>query len=448
VLLAFRVTNHKSLRDEAELSLARSTRMASRTDEAGAASDLPSPVAAIYGANASGKSNLLDALAFMATAVRDSYGRWSIEGPIPITPFGLDEAHVDGPSTFEVELLLEGVRYQYGFSLDREQVLEEWLYAYPKKRRQIWFERDTTADDEFRFGTLLEGQKQILAELTRANALFLSVAGSTGHDQLTPVAVWFERSLLVARPRDEQRRLTEAVLKLAASPRLCEQALDILQYADLGIEGVLIEADGEGMQTSLFDDSDELRSWLLEQLADRMTSPRRRPDGTFMRGSLHDRFSLRLVHGATEGKKVALPFESESRGTNALLAITVPALEMLLRGGTLLVDELDTSMHPNLVREVVRLFTPGPTNPRHAQLVFTSHDTSLLGNLSSDESLLERDQVWLTEKDADGSSRLYPLTDFSPRRQENLERGYLQGRYGAVPFFERDQLDALFASGR
>jgi len=128
-----------------------------------------------------------------------------------------------------------------------------------------------------------------------------------------------------------------------------------------------------------------------------------------------------------------LPFEQESKGTQILFSIGVPVLETLERGGVLLIDELEASLHPAIGRHIVRLFNDPKTNPRNAQLIFTTHDTNLLGTTLG-EPVLRRDQVWLTEKDDEGATVLYPLTDFKPRKAENIERGYLQGRYGAVPF--------------
>lgn len=151
--------------------------------------------------------------------------------------------------------------------------------------------------------------------------------------------------------------------------------------------------------------------------------------------------TIKLQHLCDDAAEpVSLSFKSESLGTRALLALSGPVLQALRSGSVLMVDEIDTSLHPRLVTEIIRLFQNSETNPKNAQIIFSSHDTSLLGNLIGDEPILERDQVWFVEKDRRGASSIYALTDFTPRRLENLERGYLQGRYGAVPFLDQKEL--------
>jgi len=141
---------------------------------------------------------------------------------------------------------------------------------------------------------------------------------------------------------------------------------------------------------------------------------------------------LELMHRSREGL-VPMPFERESRGTRAWVCLAGAMLWALEQGAVLLLDELDASLHPRLTLEMVRLFQDPDRNPRQAQLIFNTHDTTLLGTLLG-EPALHRDQVWFVEKDREGATHLFPLTDFKPRKFENLERGYLQGRYGAIPF--------------
>jgi AAA15 family ATPase/GTPase len=141
-----------------------------------------------------------------------------------------------------------------------------------------------------------------------------------------------------------------------------------------------------------------------------------------------------------------LPLEAESLGTQTLFALTGPVIRAISSGDTLFVDEIDASLHPRLTCEIISAFKDPKQNPKQAQIVFTSHDTTLLGGLL-DEAKLARDEVWFTEKKADGATTLYPLTDFSPRKAENLERGYLQGRYGAVPYLRRQLLSEAITRG-
>lgn len=427
-VLAFRVTNHRSLRDEQELSMVRSNRFTRAAEEPRDSNWDPTvnTVAGIYGGNASGKSNLLSAVNFLVTAVKSSHSRWEPDDLIPVDPFRLDSTR-SAPSTYEIEFLLEGVRYQYGFRVDRERVLAEWLYAYPRTKRRVLFERDSAETPNYYFGSFLTGRNQTVAEVTRSNSLFLSAAATTNHAVLGPVAKYLRSDLKFANPLNTDSRLRFTLELLKSNESVGPRVLDLLRVADLGI------CDINVLNRSFTDEERERMLRILEAVSE---------PGTFdpAKVNLDDMPLLELQHQCTEGKPVSLPLDEESVGTRALVALTGPILDVLTRGRTLFVDEIDTSLHPRLVSELVALFKNPDTNPRQAQLVFTSHDTSLLGNVVSDEPLLDRDQIWLAEKNQRGATEVYPLTDFKPRRAENLERGYLQGRYGGVPVFGSQDL--------
>jgi AAA15 family ATPase/GTPase len=400
MLIRFRVANFRSLRDEQELSMVASLREGRHDLIRSDTIDLDLVrVAALYGPNAAGKSNVLCALRFMRNAVEDSHRLWRPEAPIPREPFLLDATASKEASLFEVDLLLDGVRYQYGFKIDSDRVAEEWLYSYPKKRRQLWFSRDAAAPEPFTFGKHLKGNHRIVQTLTRENSLFLSVAAANNHQALLPLYRWFADRLYFSAA-DERDDISFALAMLVPETPKKAAVLDLLELADLGIADLeLREEPREGM-------------FVFEAAA----APR----------------TLEVRHRSVGGL-VSLPLQRESRGTQAWISLTGTILWVLERGAVLLLDELDTSLHPRLALEVIRIFQDPLRNPRNAQLLFSTHDTTLLGNLLGEPSL-HRDQVWFIEKDRDGASHLYPLTDFKPRKFENLERGYLQGRYGAIPF--------------
>jgi len=401
MLIRFRVENFRSIKDEQELSLVASA----LTEHEESLVRVPQydldllRAAGIYGPNASGKSTVVEALGFMQLAVRDSQIRWEPQGEVPRTPFALHPACVDLPSLFAVDLLLDGVRYEYGFVADTWRILEEWLFAWPRGRRQEWFTRDVTREEEFVFSRLLTGENRAITALTRPNSLFLSAAAQNNHEMLSPVHRWFADQLLVASDR-MRRVLTSRVSRGCRDAAYRERVYELLRNADLGISGLeLVE-----------DDAPEA---VFEERVVR-----------FLRSDA----DVRLLHRATSGADVALPFFEESAGTRTLFALAGAVVEALANGGTLVVDELDRSLHPHLSTHVVRTFGDPAANPRNAQLIFNTHDTNLL-----DAGILRRDQVWFTDKGDDGATHLFPLTDFRARKYENLERGYLQGRYGAVP---------------
>ena len=417
MLIEFRVENHRSLRDEQALTFAAG-RIGDPSDPrlrtVAGCSDKLLPAAVIYGANASGKSNVLAALTFMRDAVLFSHRKWEPDGGVPRSAFAWGNQRVE-PSTFEVSFLLDECKYEYGFSVDDVAVIEEWLFAWPKGRKQVWFERD---HGHFNHGENLRGPNEAVREATRPNALFLSTAAQFAHEQLGRLFTWFRAivpvNILGHRYSVFHPAISSGVFRRSKSnaefplrdeseETLVPRIGRLLKTADTGIVDVRrtaaeIDSDDSDHETFAF-------SW--------------RPRIQFQHQAGNDDSWLDLGE--------------ESKGTKTLFRMSLPLLHVLESGGLLLIDELEASLHPLLGSAIVRMFNSPETNPANAQLLFTTHDTNLLGTTLG-EPPLRRDQVWFTEKDGEGATALYPLTDYKPRNVENLERGYLQGRYGAIPF--------------
>ena len=389
MLLRFRAANVYSFRDEFELDLRPRKR-----GEAGSKSE-PTRVVAIYGANASGKSNVIKAVDWMGAAVRGSAMDWTPNGGVPRPLFKLDPAAREEATLFEQEFLLDGVRYVYGFEVSDERVETEWLFEYVTERRRTLFVRDADAEDEYDFkGRWLKGELDQIRRLTRPNALFVTVGAQLNNPQLTRVFEWFgEYASEVGATESAQVYWSRPDGRLGARFADIEP---LLAMADLGIVGAaFVERDIPSRD-----------------------------------GRRHVR-ELRLQHRGVVGP-VDLDFSEESDGTQVWLSTVDEVLAALRAGEVLLHDELDASLHPALVAEVLRLFRDPKANPHGAQLICTLHDVSLLGSAHADPPL-DRREVWITEKDSMGRSELHPLTDAHPATQENLERGYLRGRYGGVP---------------
>lgn len=418
VLIEFRVENHRSLRDEQVLTMEAGTARDKADNRPrqvlGYSKDLL-PVAALYGANASGKSNVLAALAFMRDAVFESHRLWSPDDPIPREPFAWGPKTKD-PSLYEATFIQHDTRYQYGFSAADHCFLEEWLFAWPNGKKQMWFERE---EQKFKFGENLKGENKLIEEVTRPNALFLSAAVQLKHEQLRNVYQWFRVSepLNTRHIRNRGRRFLHRASHRFMLAKLLEEEISkqrqlypedeesdtilddirgLLRHADIGI------LDIESSKSELDDDR-------------RLVGPR-----------------IRVKHQSTF-EDAWLPLEEESQGTQTLFRIALPILNSIRKGSLLIVDELEDDLHPSLAQQIIRQYNDPASNPNNAQLVFATHDTNLLGTTLG-KPVLRRDQVWLTEKDVEGASVLYPLSDFRPRKHENLERGYLQGRYGAIPY--------------
>jgi AAA15 family ATPase/GTPase len=375
----------------------------------GHSASLVLPVAAIYGANASGKSNVLSALDFMRESVIYSQRRWEPDAGVPRTPFAWAD-NLDLPSTFEVIFVQRGIKYQYGFSANNERIEEEWLFAWPNNRKQVWLEREY---DSYKFGDNLKGPNASTSEITRPNSLFLSAAAQNNHKQLSSVFFWF-RNLLSINIGSKANR----AFNFRYSPRFLQSS---------------------SSQLSLFNESDEddttFRLVELLQAADTgVVNIKTIEEEMLPIGGRRPRLLRRIVlQHQKDNESSWLDLEDESEGTKTLFEIAPSLFQVLDTGAVLIIDELESSLHPLLALTILKLFNSPVTNPQNAQLIFTTHDTNLLGTTLGDPPL-RRDQVWFTEKDNTGKSCLYPLTDFKPRQTENLERGYLQGRYGAIPF--------------
>jgi len=410
MLIEFRASNYRSIREEVCLSMVASPdeTLQERNLVLSGVKGVPrlTRSAVVYGANASGKSNLVLALASMRSMVVNSAAGMAPGQRFLHQPFGLDGTHGNQPTTFEVTFVLEGVRHQYGFAFTSERVTEEWLLVYASARAQTWFHRSVVPDspaDEYAFSNHLKGSKDIWEKATRSNSLFLSTAAQLNSEQLLPVYRWFSDNLVVLDAGGQFS--VDGTIHALQQPEHREQVLKLMAAADFGINDIQLERK-QGYRRKL-----EFRA-----------------DGIDTSGEETEFVVPRFQHAGPDGD-VLFDMQQESLGTQRFFAFAGPLIDILASGKLLVVDELDSSLHTLLVRRIVDMFHTPELNTQGAQVVFTTHDTSLLDAYGA----LRRDQVWFTEKQADQATRLYPLTDFSPRKGEALERGYLGGRYGALP---------------
>ncbi len=418
-LLSFTVANVLSYRDEVTFSLVatRLAREGIRRELLTRSSRTPVgvlPAAGVFGANASGKSNILFAMADMRWIVASSFRSGTRSSGIHRRAFALDEAYSMQPSRFEVELILHGVHWQYGFEVDDERVQGEYAYYYPKGRQALVFDR---TQDEITFGPPFRPAGRALRQLVRANSLLLSVAGAAADEHLAPLFQWFLRNLRLAQAENRVSRVAHTA-ELVKDPDIKERVMALVRAADLGINDI----ERAGVPPEVAERLQRALRVLQGEEGDPETSDE----------DLNISFldALRLKHSGASGY-VELDPDLESKGTMVWVGLVGPALEALDGGHVLLVDELDASLHPHLVSLLVKMFQNPRLNQRCAQLIFNTHDVSVLGD--SDQGILGRDQIWFTEKDLEGATSIYPLVDFRPRRDEALGRRYLQGRFGAVP---------------
>jgi hypothetical protein len=436
MLLTFRAANARSFRDELEFSLL-ATRLADRAAarriswREGGKPIAVLPVAGIFGANGSGKTNVLRAMADMRMYVVGSFRQGSPTGGIPNQPFRLDPEFERAPSSYEVDLVLDGVRHHYGFRIDASRVLEEWAFHSPRGRPTLLFRRDR---DEVELGSKERAKGRAVQALLRPNALFLSTGAAANHPLLLSLYRWFQQNLLLAQAdsRPYRQALTTSLLEHEGRR---DQVLALLRAADLGITGATVRELDAKMKERV---QQALRILTGEDGGAENSEP------TFEFAD----FEVRLKHRGASGE-VELHPTDESLGTSVWFGLVGPVVEALSDGSVLLADELDASLHPGLVEQLIRLFQEPETNPKRAQLVFNSHDVTVLGDASNDR-LVGRDQIWFTEKGEDGCTRLYSLTDLDPRRDEAIGRRYLAGRYGGTPILsaaEFDRAAELITSG-
>lgn len=435
MLIQFKTKNFRSISNEQVIDLRPSREQRHKSNVFHADSTKALKAIGVYGANASGKSNLVKAFHAMEAIVRRSATKLNVGEPISqIEPFRLSAATIGEPSSFEVTVVIEQSTYVYGFSATHERVHGEWLAVkQPKKKTVNWLKRTfnpATNETTWNFsGPLARKQDSaLLREKTRDNGLVLSRGAELNIEELKPLYLWFARNFWVLDLSIPPRGLAFATAQRAYDDNeFRKRVVDFLRNADVGISGLQISETGAAhrKETIPSDAPEEVRQF-LESL------------NTLVENSTSTELSVKTEHAFwKDGKSETVTFdlETESNGTKRFFALANPILTALDDGDLLVVDELDCSMHPNLTRKIVGLFLSSEFNKNGAQLIFASHDSSLL-----DAKMFRRDQLWLTSKSEKGSTEFYSLEDIEtpPRKNEAIERRYLEGRYGGVPNFGPD----------
>lgn len=427
MLLEFRVKNFKSIRESQTLSFVASERDKESLPGNCMTLDLPGSDSvrvlrglAIYGANASGKSNLIQALSFVRWFVLSSARMLGPSDETKVIGFGEAGSTPENPSEFNVSFVHGNVLYKLVLKLTPERVLEETLEAYPEGRKQTWYRRtwdDAKSDYTYQpaeSSTFPRDRKQ--EEFTRPNALFLSTAVQLNNERLKPVYEWFssglrsgipEFNLVATRPlyRGPVTRFKSTIQCLQSGGPLAVRLRDLVAHADVGVKDVRVST--AEVEMDVFD-----------------------PDNPDNPGKIAEtKTRVALKHTGPEGRDFELELGQESAGTQQFFHLAGPWLQMLGEDVTLCLDEFDRSLHPFLTQALLSVVLSKQDGGPGPQILFTTHNPLLL-----DLSFLRRDQVWFVEKDREGASHLYPLTNYKPRKEESILRGYLEGRYGGIPF--------------
>jgi len=431
MLIQFRVANFRSFNEEQTLSLVASkdTKHPGNLIQGDKFNLLKA--AAVYGANASGKSNLIRAFGDMSWFIRVSATSMNQGDRIPVgNPFRLAPASAARPSVFEATFIANDIRYEYGFAATAQRVHEEWLNAYPKGRRQRWFEREfdpETNKTSWVFREPLKKDQEILREKTRDNGLVLSRGAELNVGPLSDVFLWFREGMWVLDVSVPPFGLMQGTAKRVTDDAGFHQRVGrMMKHADFGIDGLSV-AERPVFPKDLPQDAPEDFKRFVAALTE-LAHSEEEPALT--------QFSVQTTHHIP-GSDAAQQFDmlrDESNGTQRFFALAGPVLDALDKGSVMVVDELECSMHPLLTRKLLELFQSPAANKNGAQLIFATHNSTLM-----DSELFRRDQIWLVEKNRSGASELCSLYDFDtqdrPRTTEALERNYLAGRYGGVPKF-------------
>jgi len=368
------------------------------------------PVALVYGANASGKTNLVRSLEFMRSAIMFSHNKAHPQGGVPRIPFALDDESENLPSHFEAEFVISGARYIFGFTCDSQNFLTEWLYTFPEGKRRKLYERDGRNVD---FGPTMLGAKKPLVDFMRHNSLFISTATQNDHEELSKLVNFFKNIEFGGGLTISAATITNTFKEGQVDPR----TISFLQSTGTGVVGLEQHEKEIPEQVKIM--SSEFIAIARKHLGDEL-SLEMEPSGKDV--------EIQLLHqGST--KQRALPLRHESAGTRRLLFLMSKVLHALDNGTVLIVDELNASLHTLIADQILELFTDPKFNPKGAQLVATTHDTNVLAC-----SHLRRDQIWFCEKDNKGASHIFSLAEFKVRPTDQFEKGYLEGRFGAIPF--------------
>ena len=407
MLLQFNVTNALSFKEEAILDLVAGSDTSHSENLIAEGRHYVNPTVAIYGANAAGKSNLFRALSAAILFVRNSAGM-QINSPTGIIPFLMDEEGKSGRTRFDFIFVYEGTKYEYNFVADATKVYEECLYEYRSSKSSMIFEREDVS--KYRYTATLKKILKPFEEKNTDNKLFLATATAWNCKITEKPFRWFAEMIDTYNGDSVQAAMAEA-LDSEDQEEIREFAKEYLRAADFNITDYDFT-----VKTGKPDDL--------------ILPPGLTIDDSII--SNMKQWELTMVHTVEENGRpnnVGLPFAAESEGTKMYFAYCPAVYSALKTGKTIVIDDIDNKLHPLLVRNLVKLFHDKSTNPKGAQLIFNTHDIDLL-----DLDLMRRDQIYFVEKDnRTGASDLYSLSDFSPRKTEKIQKGYMLGRYGAIP---------------
>ncbi|ELX7503129.1 AAA family ATPase [Vibrio fluvialis] len=384
------------------------------------------PITAIYGANGAGKTNIISALKYFVQSIIHNKNKDFSDAGVPY--FLLDPEFENEETSFDLDFIFEGKHYHYGYALKNEKVVSEWLYSFSysvRKSRTVLFHRDVNEDEEYYFNKAFKGNNRSISDIVTDERLFLSMASQSKHELCSKIHSYF---------RNEYNfRFSNSVHEDSIGDKikrfeLSNEISNFLTAIDVG--AVRLEVK----KVEIDDETISLRNNVADAL---LTALGNNEAIDFIKkGKIKDfENQIKIFRKDSKGENVEFSYNQESLGTRSIISLLASAFLVLKNGGVFVVDELESSLHTLLSIKVVELFNSKEFNKKGAQLIFTTHETQLL-NFEG----IRKDEIWLTEKCIDGSTKVSPLSDYSIPKRSNVRNGYLEGRFGAVPFFGGDML--------
>lgn len=433
MLIEFKFTNYRSFRDETVLSMEAMGLSTYKSCLIPFRNKRLLPAAAIYGKNGGGKSNVIRAFWLAVQFIRNAQRTQHENAPIPVQPFLLNDTSRDEPASFEFIYTIADVKYVYGFSATKKEIFKEYLYYAPKGQLSMVFERD---HQNFMFRDNSEKKRrQLISEAVGPNQLYFAIACTMNESACQKAMSWFRENIFFSRDyTDIPSQLIEYSEKLDMLAAIKKYA----ENADVGIQDMNFEFRNEEIKDA--SNTGDIPSGIvaaLTQFAKALSDISNTSEIKLQRSEVNATSYHKGLKSDGSEALFELQLADESDGTRKLMALA-PAIERALEcGGLLLVDELEKEMHPLMVEMIVSKFQSQSSNPNHAQIIFTTHDTELLNM-----NILRKDQLYFADKSKkDGASELYSVSELQTPTNENIRKGYLLGKYGGTPDIEIEEVE-------
>lgn len=431
MLIEFRFKNYRSFRDEAILSM-EAVGLGTMKNSLIQYNNMKLlPGAVIYGKNGGGKSNVIRAFWLGVQFIKNAQRIQHEKASVPVIPFALNDYSENEPTEFEFDYISNGIKYWYSFAATKEKIIRESLYHAPKGQKAQVFVRK---GQKFSF-TEDKARRKLISETVAENQLFFSIACTMNDSACINAMSWFREDVFFSRDYTD---IPRQLLEFYEDRNMLKAISDYAKTADFGIEEMKFEVENKEIKNGLEipEDIPEGMKAALASFIQVLSETSTNSEGKLKMSQIKAKSQHRGIDSNGDGRFYSLELENESDGTRKLMSLA-PAIESVLKkGGVLLVDELERELHPMLVNYVVAKFQSKKSNPKGAQIIFTTHDTELM-NLE----YIRKDQIYFADKNRmDGSSELYSVTDFTTKTADNIRKGYLVGKYGATPNIEIEEV--------